>query len=101
VPAVDRFYCNRGGFIDDYARFDPVPFGILPVSVSGTEPEHLLMLNLAHTALEDARLIDREDLRRRTAIIIGKGNYAGPGATRAIEIVRTGEQLVQLLRELM
>lgn len=101
VPAVDRFYCNRGGFIDDYARFDPVPFGILPVSVSGTEPEHLLMLNLAHTALEDARLIDREDLRRRTAIIIGKGNYAGPGATRAIEIVRMGEQLVQLLRELM
>ncbi len=99
--ATDRFYCNRGGFIDEYARFDPVSFGILPVAVGGTEPEHLLMLRLAQAALEDAGLPDRATLRRRTAVIIGKGNYAGPGATRAIEIVRTGEQLVQLLRELM
>ncbi|WP_257667608.1 type I polyketide synthase [Parapedobacter tibetensis] len=100
-PAVDRFYCRRGGFIDDFVQFDPIPFGLLPVAVAGTEPEHLLMLSLAKTALEDADVGDQAPYLDRTAIIIGKGNYAGPGATRAIEIVRTGEQIIQLLRTLL
>ncbi|WP_449397850.1 beta-ketoacyl synthase N-terminal-like domain-containing protein [Chryseobacterium wanjuense] len=34
---VDRFYCQRGGFIPDY-EFDPTVFGILPLAVEGTEP---------------------------------------------------------------
>jgi acyl transferase domain-containing protein len=37
----------------------------------------------------------------KTGIIIGKGNYTGPGATRAIEIVRTGEQIASLLKEIL
>ncbi|PZU00235.1 MAG: hypothetical protein DI622_21985, partial [Chryseobacterium sp.] len=40
---VDRFYCQRGGFIPDY-EFDPTAFGILPLAVEGTEPDHLLTL---------------------------------------------------------
>jgi len=100
VKEVDRFYCRRGGFIDEFAAFDPALFGILPVSVEGTEPEHLLTLRLAHQALTDAGVWERRLALDRTGIIIGKGNYAGPGATRAIEIIRTGQQLVQLLQEL-
>jgi len=42
--AVDRFYCRRGGFIDDFAEFDPIQFGILPLVVESTEPEQLLAL---------------------------------------------------------
>jgi hypothetical protein len=38
---------------------------------------------------------------KKTGIVIGKGNYTGPGATRAIEIVRTGEQISSLLQELL
>ena len=95
--AVDRFYCRKGGFIDDYAWFDPIQFGILPLAVEGTEPEQLLTLSLAQQALQDAGVPDSTPLDR-TGIIIGKGNYTGPGATRAIEIVRTGEQIVQLLQ---
>jgi len=100
VREVDRFYCRRGGFIDEFAAFDPALFGILPVSVEGTEPEHLLTLRLAHQALADAGVWERRLALDRTGIIIGKGNYTGPGATRAIEIIRTGQQLVQLLQEL-
>lgn len=96
--AVDRFYCRRGGFIDDYAEFNPLSFGILPVAVEGTEPEHLLTLALAKQALTDAGVWERNMALGQTGIIIGKGNYAGPGATRAIEIIRTGEQLVQMLK---
>jgi 3-oxoacyl-(acyl-carrier-protein) synthase/malonyl CoA-acyl carrier protein transacylase/phosphopantetheinyl transferase len=94
------FYCSRGGFVPDY-RFDPRRFGILPVAVEGTEPDHLLTLDLVHRALEDAGMLGREAGFGKTGIIIGKGNYAGPGATRAIEIVRTGEQIASLLRELL
>jgi len=101
TDAVDRFYCRKGGFIDDYAWFDPIRFGILPLAVEGTEPEQLLTLSLAKQALEDAGVPDSNTPLDRTGIIIGKGNYTGPGATRAIEIVRTGEQIVQVLRSLL
>ncbi|SFE77083.1 Acyl transferase domain-containing protein [Chitinophaga sp. CF118] len=97
--AVDRFYCRRGGFIDEFASFDPIQFGILPLAVEGTEPEQLLTLALAQQALQDAGVLERD--LEKTGIIIGKGNYTGPGATRAIEIVRTGEQIVQVLQTLL
>lgn len=97
TTSIDRFYSCHGGFIDEFAEFDPVKFGILPVAVEGTEPDHLLTLHLAHKALADAGMLESKQLDN-TGIIIGKGNYAGPGAIRAIEIMRTGEQIVQLLK---
>lgn len=100
ISSVDRFYCKRGGFIPDY-EFDPTAFGILPLAVEGTEPDHLLTLDLVQKALEDARVFQKQVSLEKTGIIIGKGNYAGPGATRAIEIVRTGEQISSLLQELL
>ncbi|KMQ65189.1 beta-ketoacyl synthase [Chryseobacterium angstadtii] len=97
---VDRFYCKRGGFISDY-EFNPTAFGILPLAVEGTEPDHLLTLDLVQKALEDAGIFEKNMSLEKTGIIIGKGNYTGPGATRAIEIVRTGEQISSLLQELL
>jgi 3-oxoacyl-(acyl-carrier-protein) synthase/phosphopantetheinyl transferase len=97
---VDRFYCQRGGFIPDY-KFDPTAFGILPLAVEGTEPDHLLTLDLVQKALDDAGIFKKNTSLEKTGIIIGKGNYTGPGATRAIEIVRTGEQISSLLQELL
>lgn len=100
TAGIDRFYCNRGGFIPEF-RFNPSDFGILPLAVEGTEPEHLITLSLVRKALEDAGVFEEKAALEKTGIIIGKGNYSGPGATRAIEIVRTGEQIVHLLKELM
>ncbi|SEW09949.1 Acyl transferase domain-containing protein [Chryseobacterium wanjuense] len=97
---VDRFYCQRGGFISDY-EFNPTAFGILPLAVEGTEPDHLLTLDLVQKALDDAGIFKKNISLEKTGIIIGKGNYTGPGATRAIEIVRTGEQISSLLKELL
>ncbi len=97
---VDRFYCKRGGFIPDY-EFNPTTFGILPLAVEGTEPDHLLTLDLVQKALEDAGVFQKNTSLEKTGIVIGKGNYTGPGATRAIEIVRTGEQISSLLQELL
>ncbi|MFW0715322.1 beta-ketoacyl synthase N-terminal-like domain-containing protein [Pedobacter sp. N23S346] len=100
VTSVDRFYCNKGGFIPEYS-FDPQRFGILPLAVEGTEPDHLITLDLVHSAMEDAGIFERDYNLDKTGIIIGKGNYTGPGATRAIEIVRTGEQISSSLRDLL
>lgn len=97
---VDRFYCNRGGFIPDH-HFNPARFGILPVAVPGTEPDHLITLDLVYSALEDAGVFEKKRSLQNTGIIIGKGNYAGPGATRAIEIVRTGEQVAAILKDIL
>jgi acyl transferase domain-containing protein len=70
---VDRFYCQRGGFISDY-EFDPTAFGILPLAVEGTEPDHLLTLDLVQKALEDAGVFQKGTSLEKTGIIIGKGN---------------------------
>ena len=100
ATGVDRFYCNKGGFIPEY-NFDPQRFGILPLAVEGTEPDHLITLDLVHTAMEDASIFEKKYSLDKTGIIIGKGNYTGPGATRAIEIVRTGEQISSILKDLL
>ena len=100
AEGVDRFYCNRGGFIPEMT-FNAAQFGILPLAVEGTEPDHLITLGLVHKALEDAGVFEKNTPLNKTGIIIGKGNYPGPGATRAIEIVRTGEQIVNVLKDLL
>src|SRR3954470_14129312 len=44
--------CRRGGFIAP--TFDPIAFGIMPVAASGAEPDQLLALQVAASALADA-----------------------------------------------
>ncbi|MFQ5737970.1 MAG: type I polyketide synthase [Acidobacteriota bacterium] len=98
---VDRLYCRRGGFVDAYARFDALKFGIMPVAAAGCEPDQLLTLQAAHDALEDAGYGDREYARERTGVVIGRGNYSGAGMTRLQQQVRTAEQLVKCLGSLL
>jgi len=97
----DRFYCTKGGFVDEYAHFNPYSFGILPLAVEGMEPDQLLALQLAHQALADAGVWEKQYSLHKTAIIIGKGNYVGPGATRAVEVVHVAEQLMEILQALL
>jgi len=99
--AVDRLYCRRGGFIGDYARFDPTAFGIMPVAAAAAEPDQLLTLKVAARALEDAGH-PPSDLADRTAgIVLGRGGYLNVGITRMLQRVRGAEQLVSCLRTLV
>ncbi|HIA02815.1 MAG TPA: acyltransferase domain-containing protein [Myxococcales bacterium] len=99
--AVDRFYCKRGGFVDDYADFDALGFGVMPVAAQGAEPDQLLALQIAAHALSDAGYDTREFARERTGVILGRGNYIGAGMTRLEQHVRTAEQLVSCLKDLL
>ena len=44
---VHRLYTNRGGFIDEHANFDALDFGVMPVAAQASEPDQLLMLQVA------------------------------------------------------
>lgn len=97
TPAVDRFYCKRGGFVPDIT-FDPMEFSILPVAVEGMDTVHLLALKMAYTALEDAGVFEKNISLKKGALIIGKGNYVGSAIWRAIDIVHVGEQITEIVK---
>ncbi len=98
---TDRFYCRRGGFVDDVADFDPASFGVMPQAVAGTEPDQLLALRTAAEAIADAGGIDRLPDRSRIGVILGRGGYLTPGSARMDQRVRTSQQVLSLLRELL
>ncbi|MGH3852759.1 MAG: beta-ketoacyl synthase N-terminal-like domain-containing protein [Pseudonocardiaceae bacterium] len=96
----DRLYCRRGGFIE-HATFDPARFGIMPLAVSGAEPDQLIALHVAAEALADAGGEDRLGDRSRVGVIVGRGGYLTPGLARLDQRIRTANQLVTTLRELL
>ena len=99
--APDRFYARRGGFIDEYATFDPAAYGIMPIAARGAEPDQLLALDVATAALADAGYADRAFARERTDVVLGRGNYLGPAMLRLVNITRAAPQLVATLRTLL
>lgn len=101
ASAVDRFYCQRGGFIDQYALFDTFRFGVMPVAAEGAEPDQLLALQVAAEALQDAGYADASLAGIEAGVILGRGNYIGAGMTRLEQHVRTSQQLVECLRTLV
>ncbi len=96
----DRLYCRRGGFVAPVG-FDPVRFGIMPVAVSGGEPDQLIVLHVAAAALADAGGEDRLGDRSRVGVIVGRGGHLTPGLARLDQRTRTANQLVTTLRELL
>ncbi|GAA2414387.1 type I polyketide synthase [Actinomadura vinacea] len=100
-PESDRFYCRRGGFVDDLATFDPARFGIMPAAVAGMEPDQLLALRTAAEAIADAGGEDRLPDRERIGVVIGRGGYLTPGVARFDQLVSVSHQLTGLLAELL
>ncbi|MEU8917517.1 beta-ketoacyl synthase N-terminal-like domain-containing protein, partial [Streptomyces nigrescens] len=97
----DRFYCRRGGFLDDPAAFDPTRFGIMPAAVRGAEPDQLLALRTIADAIADAGGEERLPAdRSRIGVILGRGGFMGVATARLDQRVRTAHQLAVTLREL-
>ncbi|MEU2421551.1 beta-ketoacyl synthase N-terminal-like domain-containing protein [Streptomyces sp. NPDC007851] len=101
-PAVpDEVYCRRGGFVDGLAEVEVTRYGIMPNSVSGTEPDQLIALDVAAAAIADAGGADRLPERHRIGVVLGRGGYLTPGLVRLDQRVRTAGQLVRTLGELV
>ena len=96
----DRMYCRRGGFVGELS-FDPMRFGIMPMAVADIEAEQLVALATAAAAIEDAGGADSLGDRKKIGIVLGRGGYLNAGMARFVDRVRTANQLVATLRELM
>ncbi|HEX7308002.1 beta-ketoacyl synthase N-terminal-like domain-containing protein [Lentzea sp.] len=96
----DRFYCGRGGFVDDLAEFDPTRFGIMPSTVDGAEPDQLLALATAAEAIADAGGEAVLPSRDRVGVVVGRGGYLTPGCARLDQRVRLADEVVSVVRDL-
>ncbi|USX55200.1 beta-ketoacyl synthase N-terminal-like domain-containing protein [Lentzea sp. HUAS12] len=96
----DRFYCRRGGFVDDLAEFDPTRFGIMPSTVDGAEPDQLLALATAAEALADAGGEAVLPSRDRVGVVVGRGGYLTPGCARLDQKVRLADEVVSVVKDL-
>ena len=95
---TDRVYTKRGGYIEDFATFDPLPFGVPPKDVGG-EPDQWLALKLARDALIDAGYADAaEEVRHRTAVILGRGLYPNSGSVNAVQHTLIVTQTLDVIR---
>ena len=98
--ANDRVSCRRGGYLDSPIAFDPSQHGIMPLAVTGGEPEQFLVLDAAQAALADAA-IDPNDLGRlRVEVVVGRGNYFNRGNLTRLQHGRIVAQTVALLAAL-
>jgi acyl transferase domain-containing protein len=100
-PESGKFYCRRGGFIDELATFDPARFGIMPAAVEGMEPDQLLALRTAAEAIADAGGDAALPDRSRVGVVIGRGGYITPGQARFDQRVTTAHQMAAAIRDLI
>ncbi|WP_083826543.1 type I polyketide synthase [Hoyosella subflava] len=97
---ADKFYCRRGGFVE--ADIDPALFGIMPNSVGDIDPDQLIALRVAAEAIDDAGGSGTLPAdRSRVGVVLGRGGYLTPGLARLDQQVRTANQLVRTLAEVM
>lgn len=96
----DRIYTNRGGFLRDLARFDPLRHGVMPNSVDGGEPDQFLALEIAADAVEDADFSARPVPGDRVAVILGRGTYINRGFASVVQHGVMVDRMIDILRKL-
>jgi acyl transferase domain-containing protein len=96
----DRIYCKRGGFIQEFAEFNPLEFGIMPNAVDGSDPAQFLALRLAKEALSDAGYVDRPFNRERTGVILGLGVNMNRGHATVLAQGMVVDEVVGILKTL-
>src|SRR5208283_4865845 len=89
-----------GGFIDDFAEFDPLAFGIPPSEVQEGDPEQFLILTVIDRALRDIRGASRHT-PEKTEIVIGRGSYISNGAEHIYQRTEVIGQVTELLGQIL
>jgi acyl transferase domain-containing protein len=95
-------YSKRGGFISEYADFDPLQFGVMPSGVAGGDPDQFLTLRVAHEAMADAGYLDgkKQFDKDRAEVILGRISAPGAGSMNLTHQSKTVHEVSGLLRGL-
>lgn len=67
-------YCKWGGFIEDFAQFDPLFFNMSPNEAAMTDPQERLFLQIAWEVMEDAgytRTALKQDYQGNVGVFVG------------------------------
>ncbi|MBX9686160.1 MAG: polyketide synthase, partial [Candidatus Obscuribacterales bacterium] len=93
-----KIYCTKGGFITEYADFDPLEFGIMPASLKGSDPDQFLALRAAAEALKDAGYNHKTFDAEKADVIIGRTMAPGVGSLNLIQHGQTIDQVLDILK---
>jgi acyl transferase domain-containing protein len=96
----DRLYWKKGGWIPDTYSFNPLKFGIPPASINGAEPDQCLLIRCVFEALEDAGYVNKPYDKDRVSVMVGRGNYVGPGLMWLTMRTAVTEMIVKIMREM-
>ncbi|ADM09553.1 putative glycolipid synthase [Parvularcula bermudensis HTCC2503] len=97
-----RIYTRRGGFLHDISRFDPRPYGTMPISVLGGEADQFLALHGTALALRDGGYgEDRDFDRSRVGVIFGHAIHANRGNVNGFQHAIMVDQVLHTLDHLL
>lgn len=94
-------YAKRGGFITEFAQFDPLKYGVMPSSVVGSDPDQMLTLKVAQDAMADAGYLTKAFDRDRAEIIIGRIGAPGAGCMNLVQQCKTVNEIAAILRAVL
>lgn len=97
--AAEKIYCKVGGYLPPTMTFNPLKFGIPPNNIRGTEPDHFMMLRTIFEALDDSGYIEKHFDGDKTSVIMGRGNYLGPGMTWLMHRTVVSEMVMSIIRD--
>ncbi|MGF1641566.1 MAG: type I polyketide synthase, partial [Rhodospirillales bacterium] len=92
-------YTTRGGFLNELSQFDPRPFGTMPISVVGGEPDQFLALKASAEALADAGYASGFD-SHRCGIILGHAIHANRANVNGFQHSIVVDQTIHVIRSL-
>ena len=95
---IDKCYVERGGFLGDLCRFNPLRYGVPPSDIDGAEPDHFIALKCAYEALEDAGFPEIPINREKTGVIVGRGIFVNRGWVSVFLRTYALEQMLHVLR---
>ncbi len=96
----DRIYTTRGGFLRDLAEVDLSELGVMPNTLDGGEPDHMLALRFARDALVDSGYLKKDFDRERCGIVLGRGTYVNRGILTMVQHGLIMDQTMELIRGL-
>ena len=95
-----KLYTQRGGFLGDLARFDPIKHQTMPRSLATAQPDQFLALKLAFDALVDAGCTPGKFDGSRTGVILGHSLHFHRGNVNGIQHVWMNDQVVDVIRSI-